>query len=209
MDGSNRSSPRLSLKASLVYANGGDAVPRRNGSSSMSMTRARSNASRHRSQPGKEIRHGPAEHRRTAGAIGHSARPNLHAQATGRRDRRQTQQACQVADYSVGFSSVFGSWGLLASREGAGFIPRTSRIALLRRFRTSSRADPSAIILEICMVCSLQGQAGLIGLCAPSGCSVRNWGQAYSRRTTLSSEEWTWRWPLYAMKPSFLNLFMN
>ena len=32
---------------------------------------------------------------------------------------------------------------------------------------------------------------------------------AYSRRITLSSELWICRWPLYSMKPNFLNLFMN
>jgi hypothetical protein len=56
----------------------------------------------------------------------------------------------QVADRSVDFSSIFGSWGLLA-----GFIPSVSRIALLRRFKASSRAEPSVTILEICMACTL------------------------------------------------------
>jgi hypothetical protein len=61
----------------------------------------------------------------------------------------------QVAGLSLleSVSSVFGSWGLLCPREGA--IPSASRIALLRRFRASSRAEPSVTILEICMACTL------------------------------------------------------
>jgi hypothetical protein len=31
----------------------------------------------------------------------------------------------------------------------------------------------------------------------------------HSRNRTLSSELWTSRWPLYSMKPNFLNLFMK
>jgi hypothetical protein len=50
------------------------------------------------------------------------------------------RKAREEAGYSLGFSSAFGSWGLLASREGAAFIPSASRIAVLRRFRASSRA---------------------------------------------------------------------
>jgi hypothetical protein len=59
--------------------------------------------------------------------------------------------------YSPGFSSTFGSWQLSASREGVGFLSSASRIARLRRFRASSRADPFAKNLEIFMACSVVG----------------------------------------------------
>ena len=81
-----------------------------------------------------------------------AARPSFEAVGPG------GQSAKPEANYSAGLSSIFGSCGLLACREDTGFIPSASRIALLRRFRASSRADPPVTTLEVCMVRSLLGK---------------------------------------------------